>query len=329
MPLLAGIVGRFRSNRQTIFAWPEAEIALGPRVAIFVHFDAAGQVREYVLHYLRALRAAGFDVVFVTNSGFLTKPSLAAVQLICNGVLIRRNVGYDFGAWRDALEGLGLPRDDTRVVILANDSLYGPLAPLGTLLNRIDLEAAPLWGLTDTWQTRYHLQSYFLVVSAALMRTRAWSQFWKRVRPVPSKLYVINMYEIGLTQAALKAGHAVRAVWPYRELTANLGSTLVEIETQLETDERAAKDPLRQLRREHIIRIRSATISREPVNPTVELWRQLLIAGFPFIKRELLRDNPTSVVDLVDWRDVIRQVFDSDGAMIERDLQRTLRGQSP
>ena len=64
---------------------------------------------------------------------------------------------------------------------------------------------------------------------------------------------------------------------------------------------------------------------RVPLNPTSDLWRQLLRAGFPFIKRELLRANPSEVLDIVDWRDVARTATAADFALIERDLQRVLR----
>jgi hypothetical protein len=41
-----------------------------------------------------------------------------------------------------------------------------------------------------------------------------------------------------------------------------------------------------------------------PLNPTADLWRYLLQSGFPFIKKELLRDNPTRVADISEWRAV-------------------------
>ena len=61
------------------------------------------------------------------------------------------------------------------------------------------------------------------------------------------------------------------------------------------------------------------------MNPTGELWRQLLLAGFPFIKRELLRSNPARVADLADWRDVVAQTSAVDLGPIEQQLRRELR----
>jgi hypothetical protein len=74
--------------------------------------------------------------------------------------------------------------------------------------------------------------------------------------------------------------------------------------------------------------IQAIAATRLPLNPTSDFWRQLLQSGFPFVKRELLRSNPTGVGDLADWRDVVAEASTADLEAIERDLQRTLRDRS-
>ena len=117
----------FCAARTTLVSmWPSAEPTLGPKVALFVHFDRQGAVREYVLHYLAALQAAGYDIAFVTNSGRLQPEAMEALQPLCAAILIRRNVGYDFGAMREGLLRLRMPRQNTEQLLLVNDSVYGP-----------------------------------------------------------------------------------------------------------------------------------------------------------------------------------------------------------
>ncbi len=327
LPRMASLLGYARHNRQTVAAWPDGPVALGQRVALFCHFDRAGSVREDVLHYLERLGAAGFSVVFITNSGGLKPPAFARVQALCAAVLVRRNVGYDFGAWRDALERLALPRADTESLLLVNDSVYGPLGRIEEVLARIDFRQAELWGLTESWQSRYHLQSFFLAVAPSAMASAAWRQFWNEVRPVPSKHWVIQRYEIGLTQMLLRAGFRCKAVWPYAELVAQVDPSLLMEERDPEGP--VSVDPIIHVRKEHAHRIRRAAVARIPLNPTSDLWRQLLRAGFPFLKRELLRDNPTRVSDVVDWRGVLEEELKADPSMIELDLQRALRDRAP
>jgi hypothetical protein len=52
-------------------------------------------------------------------------------------------------------------------------------------------------------------------------------------------------------------------------------------------------------------------IERES-NPTLMFWRELIMSGFPFLKVQLLRDNPLQV-DLTGWDSLVRERgFDPD-----------------
>jgi hypothetical protein len=119
---LARLYGRMRSTRQIVSVWPQGEIGLGPKIVLFMHFDARGVVRAQIYEYLRELKASGREIVFVSNAGRLQPGDMHALQGICSSVIVRRNIGYDFGAWREALDYLGLPRAGTEEVIFANDS---------------------------------------------------------------------------------------------------------------------------------------------------------------------------------------------------------------
>ncbi len=331
LPALGHEVMRHRSPRRMLSQWPEGTIPLGPKVCVFVHWDGAGDVRDHVMHQVRSLAEAGISVVFVTNSGFLRPDAMQRLQEVCAGVIVRSNVGYDFGAWREGFERLALPRPDTEMVLMANDSVYGPLQPLDDLLGAIDFATADVWGCTESWQTRYHLQSYFMAFSPAVVASQAWRSFWDSVRPTWSKGWLIRLYEIGLTQTLLKAGFTCRAVWPYQSLAHDIDPDLL---IDFEEGGPNMADAVVQARRNHARHIRGSVAHRVPLNPTSDLWRQLLAARFPFIKRELLRDNPTLVPDVGEWREIMA-THNATGASprimaaIERDLQRTLKNKAP
>ncbi len=318
---LSYLASFLRRPSQVVARWPEGNVQLGPRVAIFIHWDRRGAVHEPVRHYLGALRDAGLSIVFVSNAGKLRQDAWAALRELCDVVLLRRNIGYDFGAMREGLEACTLPRPETEMVLIVNDSVYGPLAPLDETLARIDFDAADVWGATESWQRRYHLQSFFLAAGRQALQSEAWRRFWPQVRPVKSKYWVIRRYEIGLTRQLLAAGLRCAAIWPYRDVLHDLDTGLLGAGDE--------KDPLLASRRIHALRIRLATAGRNPLNPTADLWRQMLRARFPFIKRELLLRNPTGIEDVADWRDVVAEVFGTDIGFIERDLQRALRNRTP
>ena len=333
-----------RGPRQILHVWPEGPVTLGSDVALFIHFDRNGRVAEHVRLYVRGLRDNGFSVIFVTNSGQCDDAHARALRELCHAIVVRRNVGYDFGAIREALDHFGLPREGTRRLLIANDSVYGPLTPLSDMLARVDFEAADFWSATDSWQHRYHLQSYFLLAGRRVLTDPAWRAFWLGVRQVSSRAWVVARYEVGLTQALLRGGLRCKAMWGYQDMLdrATTGPPLRKMPAKI-------KDPLERGRALAIERIRAAAASRTPLNTTAELWRHLLRDGFPFLKIELLRDNPAGVPDIAEWRDVVTGLPYSGGghgdparagltnafpvnasvAMIERHLQQKLRGRSP
>ena len=330
LPRIGHEIMRRRDPRRLITQWPEGVIPLGPKVCVYVHWDGAGDVRPHVLHQVQSLVDEGVSVVFVTNAGRLLPEAMARLQPICAGIMIRQNVGYDFGAWREGIERLQLPRPDTEMVIIANDSVYGPIRPLDALLAHIDFKQADVWGCTDSWQHRYHLQSYFMAFSPAVVGSEAWKRFWAGVTPTWSKNWLIRLYEIGLTQGLIKAGFRGRAIWSYQKL-------IQDIDPEMLMDHKEGgpnlADPAVQVRQKHARRLRGGIVQRIPLNPTSDLWRQLLHAGFPFLKRELLRDNPSFVADVADWRTVVAGyrggAIPAALAAIELDLQRTLKNKAP
>lgn len=326
---LARIVGQVRNARQILSVWPEGHIELGPKVALFMHFDRNGVVRNQLLEYIQELKDNGRDVVFVSNSKRLKREANAALQELCAAVIVRRNIGYDFGAWRDAIDFLGLPRADTEEVIFANDSVFGPLVPLGDTLRRLNYQKADIWGLTESWQLRYHLQSFFLAFGPAALRSEAFRKFWKSVRPVPVKSYVVHTYEVGVTQAMVKGGLRCAALWTYESLIKLVNRDELEKLILAEESELGKADPIQITRKLQVLRIRDGVARRVALNPTSDLWRQLLISGFPFIKRELLRDNPTKVEDVGDWVEVVRNTLAADPDPILLDLRTMLKGGAP
>jgi hypothetical protein len=326
---IAVLIGRLRRRQQIVSVWPEGPVALGPKIVLFMHFDRNGRVRAQLLAYIREFIANGRQVIFVTNSGKLAPASDAELRKLCVAVMVRRNRGYDFGAWREVIEHFGLPRAETEEIILANDSVFGPLRPLAGVFERLDYAAADIWGLTESWQSRYHLQSFFLAFGPAAIRDGAWQKFWQSVWPVPAKSFIVKSYEVGVSQVMMKAGLSCAALWPYEALTKLVDTAELEKLIAFQETDLGKEDPIHVTRKLQILRIRDCVARRIAMNPSADLWRQLLMQGFPFIKRELLRDNPTEVQDIGDWMGVVRDALGVEPDVILHDLRLMLKDQAP
>jgi lipopolysaccharide biosynthesis protein len=287
------------------------------RLAIFSHFDRHGEVHDYVLYYLAALRKAGFEIVFVSNCRRLSEDSWQRILPLCAVALRRRNFGHDFGAFKDALTLIGdLGRLDD--LLFANDSVYGPFWDLPPLLERCDPAIADIWGITDCWDGKYHLQSYFLLFTQQALKHSAFAEFWRKVRLVPSRTWAIRKYEVGLTQAMLQGGLRCAALFPYRKLAAGLLDAVMERGL-------LQREDLSDYHRSYAAKLFSWVELGTPLNPTHFFWDHLIGEGAPFLKRDLLLRNPMGVPYVSLWEDVIRKRSDYDPNLILHHLESRAR----
>ena len=261
-----------------------AAAPIGPDVAIFAHYDPGGAVSDETLGYLEALRDAGRTVLFASNASALTDAARQAVQVRCVGALTRANAGHDFSAWRAAMLWWDLPRPETRTLLLVNDSVHGPFAPLAPLLARMDLARADLWALTDSVQRGAHLQSYFVLAGQTALQNPAWPRFWAGVRPVRSREWAIVGGELRFSRTMAAAGLRLAAVWPAETVLARFLA------------DPARTDPERAQRARVVAKVENG----DPVNASIDLWRALLRLGCPFVKRDLTRRNRGRVADAAE-----------------------------
>jgi lipopolysaccharide biosynthesis protein len=290
------------------------------KACVYVHFDRRGRVHDYVFHQLQEIRSSGFDILFVSNRLKLDDAAERKLREFCAGAMVRRNKGHDFGAWKDGIATLGDPRG-LDALLLANDSVYGPIYPLRDVLQRMRFEDADLWGVTDNWDIAYHLQSYFLLFAPKALASDAFRKFWTRVRYVPSKTWVIYKYEVGLTTAMMRAGLRVAALAPVRSVTTAI---LEQVRNGL-----LKREDLEPVRKEFLARTAKQILDGRPLNATHQFWDYLIAElKCPFVKRDLLQKNPTSVPYVQFWEQLIGSVSTYDTRLIEDHLKATLRGRS-
>lgn len=310
---MARVEGAVRSPAQVVEDWRQPGADLENGVALFAHYDPDGKVNAHTRRFVRELAAAGLSVVFVTNSGRLLEEDKRFLRIYCAAILVRRNIGYDFGAWRDALETLSLPREDTWSILLVNDSTIGPFAEIQELLNTIDYQVADVWGITESWQRGYHLQSFFLSCGPVAIRSRAWHDFWRSVKPVPSKDWIVRQYEVGFTKCLSAAGLSCKALFPTAKLlnVKELAHLVAIAGADRVADPEKTAEPSEAVHAARILR--AVRVGGMMLNPSADLWRQLLKVGFPFVKRELITLNPTKIADVADWRGVVELSFPDGG----------------
>lgn len=259
---------------------------------IVAHYDPDGLVAPHVLRHVDALTQV-VDHVLVVSSAPLVDQARTA---ICEraDLLERENVGYDFGSWQAGLRQVGDWSSLDRL-ILVNDSVVGPLQPYASIVRAAVDARAPWWGITASWQTAEHLQSYCLGFEPAALRHPRFAEFWDGLPVSVDRAEAITNGEIALSRALTEAG---LVGWPYfvpdpddervaRQRRARLGFLLVEARGLDAGLDREAAQLLAVEEAERLLHLR-----RTPYNPMSALWDRALDGRLPFVKIEALRDDP-------------------------------------
>ncbi|QDH16958.1 rhamnan synthesis F family protein [Swingsia samuiensis] len=148
-------------------------------------------------------------------------------------------------------------------ILFANDSVFGPLTPLKPIVDRMSALNPHVWGMVRSEAITQHLQSWFLVMKReALFHPKIQAVFQQPFHSM-SKDEIVLHGELGLGLAMQAANFDLTASWASNRGLARLLS----------------------------------------LNPMHTDWTTVLHSGkAPFIKTELLRDNPSGIASTRFWK---------------------------
>jgi 2-polyprenyl-3-methyl-5-hydroxy-6-metoxy-1,4-benzoquinol methylase len=204
---------------------------------------------------------AGFDTVFISTSASISESDLKKLAGYCIRIISRENRGYDFFSWKVGLEQYSHYHEHAGL-LLANDSVYGPLFDFGDIITRLENIDADIVGMTDSYRYYPHLQSYFLYCKNPVVLSKEFINFFDQVEALQLKNAVIRKYEVGFSKIM---GKQFRL------------AALYSLEDML--------DQAVYLER-----------PKSGIDPTVRLWKSLITKfKFPFLKRSLLTKRGVSI----------------------------------
>jgi lipopolysaccharide biosynthesis protein len=259
---------------------------------LFTHFNQNGNVSPYVFTYLESLIRIGLEIVLISNSEIQPDVLKQLNDLPGCRAFVRDNKGIDFGAWQWALKNDLVPAD-TENILLANDSIFGPLFDLSIVFDKMEAKKVDFWGLTDSYQGQWHIQSYFLYLSRKVFLSDAFKKVFDQDFGKLIKNDIINQGEIQLSQSLKESGFSSAVYVSYDELT-----------------QQAVK---------------------ETHNPTHFYWKQLIREfKFPFLKKDLIVNNPEQFANIMDIFPVIEKetsynIDQITNVIAERDHKESLK----
>jgi hypothetical protein len=191
------------------------------RLAVVAHYDPDGLAAPHVLRLLDQL--SGFlDEVMVVSSATLTPRS--RLEITERAELIEReNFGRDFAGWQHVLHERLVP-GRYHEILLTNDTYVGLLRPIGRIFAEMRTRPVEMWGTHESFYISRHIQSFFVVFTEPVLRSRAFDRFWRRMRPSSSRMDVVLSQEIGLSQQILDAGFEIGGYFQPHQREVALGA---------------------------------------------------------------------------------------------------------
>jgi Rhamnan synthesis protein F len=244
-------------------------------VCLFASHTFSPFLPEYVYYYLNEVRNAGLSIIFISSSKISEKDAQRLSEIAVM-VVEKDNKGTDFGAWCSVLRYLNYG-EGYKSLYLCNDSVFGPLVPFTTLHEKFLELNEEIIGITDSHQgAGYHIQSYFVGLKAAVLQRSEWKDFWIDMTFHQEKGKVIEFYEIGLSQALIKAGFQ-HFIWTNWSNKLGFDEILFKV---------SQSEMLRHRWLNRILFDQKQIIF--DINPSSFLWKELItVCKNPFIKREL------------------------------------------
>lgn len=281
----------------------------GTPVLLYAHYMRSGRVTPMIHRQLATYAELGFEIVFVTMSKRLDPGDVAQLRSRCALVVQRRSFGRDFGAWADLWPEVRRRFPDSSEILLANDSVLGPIAPLDSLFERLRRQDGVI-GLTESFEHVPHLQSYFMLLRGGAA-IAAFDAFFGSLVLSANKRRMVQRGELGVARYLSARGIPMLAAYPLEVLeTMALRDPLSRaVIASIFPGSRSPDGFLdghpHEITPDELFRVRQYFFAH-PVNPTHFMWSALVrLMGFPFIKTELLATNPSEVTDVADWKSII------------------------
>lgn len=250
---------------------------MGQDICLFSIYAPGGQVSPATISYIESMAENGFSIIVCVALDDPTADFDVASLSAAAGIVVHKNGGMDFAAWAGALRLLPDCWSASRLVF-TNDSVLMLPDLMKPFVERLRLETADFVGLTDSRCFIPHIQSYFFQFQGAALSNPKLHAFWASIQVFADKKDVIQNYELNLLQ---------HVTFDYG-LTSNTMFSLVKIFPY------------------------ATEAEYSHLNVCHSYWDHLVAKGFPFVKVELLRDNPLKL-NILHWC----SVFEAHGASLD------------
>ncbi len=158
------------------------------RICLLAGFDKRGIVQDYVLYLARKL--SKISDVYYFMDGKASKSELDKMKTYAKVSQCAPHKGSYFGSWQCLIFQLGWEKITSYdEMIICNDSVYGPVSNMEDIFDYMDLRDYDFWGLTENYNSYYHVDSFLMVFKNDVLKHPKFQEFWKNIVPSQNSNY--------------------------------------------------------------------------------------------------------------------------------------------
>jgi len=209
MTMLHGLNPASYSRHLRIKEVNHGAIKSGDNVCIFIIYERL-EIPDMTWEAIRAIKKMGIKIFIVLNSK-LSDEEASKIKKFADISMLRRNVGKDFGGYKDAFLYLHNRGDLKKLnrLVFANDSVVFPKQSIKPIFEKLINLPNAFVGYSHVQEVHYHIQSFLFSCNNKLSNDKLFIKFWQDYLPLGRRRYMIRMGEVGLTKAVLKSGRSI------------------------------------------------------------------------------------------------------------------------
>lgn len=243
----------------------------------------------FTANLIAALKESPFNLVVVSNATLDAAVTRELLQHCCL-LIERKNIGRDFGGYKDAISIITTRYPLIDRLVIANDSVFYCNQGLKDLIAKLD-GTEEFIGVSEVFEHHYHVASFLMSFGSRVVQSPAFRKFWRRYCPIDTRRWAIFRGEGALTAKLLKAGFRPHVLYRAEYLRPHLEAC--------DFDEIMQSVSLLPLTARNIVGVKVAQAKRaelaEAIISAIMAHNQMHVGGFlfrkwlglPLIKRDI------------------------------------------
>lgn len=188
------------------------------RIAIFCIYEETGAVDRSTYVLLGGLVKVIDKLVVVVNGELQPSDQERIKREYGADIIIRENLGFDFGAYKDAMLSIGWEKlSSFDEMVHMNDTCFGPIYPFTEMFEEMRKRSLDFWGVTcheklSEKNSIYHdvkhrhINSYFYAYGKNMISSSLFQSYWEKIKPPRSYNEAIYGIEVNLTREYERMG---------------------------------------------------------------------------------------------------------------------------